>query len=100
MPHSTQDFCSVLLQLLSFRAPVAALPAPQVPRDIVFGQRQSRRNALQQCDERLAVGLAGGEEAQLRHRLKGGAGVPASSASEGLGASTSIGSGWPRSSIR
>src|SRR5438128_1737876 len=61
-PHAREDVDLVALDLHAAAAPVAALAACQVLVDVTLGQRQARRDAVDDRHEGLTVGLARGKE--------------------------------------
>src|SRR5437660_820294 len=61
-PHAREDVDRVALDLHAAAAPVAALAARQVLVDVALGQRQARREAVDDRHEGLTVGPARGKE--------------------------------------
>ena len=68
VPDAGHDLGAVLLDRLARAAAVAALPPGEVDRQLVGGQGEPRRDALDDRAERLAVRFARGQEAEGTHR--------------------------------
>ena len=68
MPDAAQDLGTVLLDRLARAPAVPALPAREVHRQRVLGQRQARRHALDRGAKGRSVQFAGGQEAEGGHR--------------------------------
>ncbi len=73
-----EDLGPVLLDGLARPAAVAALATSQVDRDVVLGQGQAGRHALDRRPERRSVRLAGGQEPESGHSAAAAAGSVAS----------------------
>ena len=64
---AAEDLGSVLLDRLSRAAAVAALPAREVDGQVILGQGQAGRDALDRRAQRRAMRLPGGQEAERGH---------------------------------
>ena len=63
--HAADDLGEVGLDLLALAAAVALLAPAQVLGDVVLGDRQAGRHALDDDEQALAVRFAGGQESKL-----------------------------------
>ena len=123
VPDARHDLGSVLLDRLARAAAVPALATGEIDRQLVGGQGEPRRHALDRHAERLAVGFACCQESEAGHRradaspdrpgqsaavaaaATSAAAVPAGSpsadrrpparASASLACMSSSGAGWP-----
>jgi hypothetical protein len=64
---AAEDLGTVLLDGLPGPATVSALAPREVGREVILGQRQAGRDALDRGAERRSVRLPGGQEAECRH---------------------------------